>query len=194
MGKSYAHAFSIFWSHIAKRNVAVWCLPLPHCTVCWCLAKRAASAGRMLSEVSFFLLCPPPHTQQQSFPLIPLSLVLHLLLCHCNTPHVERKPKPLKNGLCPFAYEINSNGRRQEIWGPPSVFLCFCRGGEGLVRQWLGQLLLQPPLRAAPTFQMLLFSKWSNHPGSSCCSGKEEMLLSFAGCCSPISSLCSATK
>lgn len=100
--------------------------------LCWCLVKRAVSVGRMLSEVSFFLLCPPPHTQQQqSFPLIPLSLVLHLLLCHCNPPHVGRKPKPLKNGLRPFTVPfMKLIVRGRKYWDLPVCTSAFVEVGK----------------------------------------------------------------
>lgn len=74
-----------------------------HCALMPC---QEGNECRENAGISVFLppLCSPPQTQQQQpFPLFPLSLVLHLLLWHCNPPHVGRKPKPLKNGLCPFA-------------------------------------------------------------------------------------------
>jgi len=142
-------------------------------------------------------LLTTPNTAAATFPSVspvpgaaPSPLALQSSSCGKKTKTTEKWALSLR---CCF-YETNSDGGRQEVLGPPSLYLCSCQGGERVVRQWLGQLLLQPPLRAAFIFQMLLFSKWSNHPGSSCCLGKEGMLLSFAGSCSPISSLCPATK
>lgn len=169
----------------------------PYLTAFMLVPCQEGSECRENAIRSVFL--PPlptsPYTAAAVFPsdspipgAAPSPLPLQSSSCGKKTKTTEKWALSLH---CSF-YETNSE--RQEVLGPLCLYLCFCRGGEGVLRQWLGQLLLQPPLHAASTFQMLLFSKWSKHPGSSCCSGTEEMLLSFAGSCYPISSLCPATE
>lgn len=69
--------------------------------------------------LALFLLCPPPPKhRQQPFLLLSVSFPLCLLLCYCNSPHVGRKTKTLKNGPCPSCCSLNDSnngGGRQRF-------------------------------------------------------------------------------
>lgn len=132
-----------------------------HCALMPC---QEGNECRENAGISVFLppLLTTPNTAAATFPSVspvpgaaPSPLALQSSSCGKKTKTTEKWALSLR---CCF-YETNSDGGKQEVLGPPSLYLCSCQGGERVVRQWLGQLLLQPPLRAAFIFQMLLFSK-----------------------------------
>lgn len=170
---------------------------LTSCIGSSCLIKRAMSAGGsfvrrglggFLSPLPT-LPSPPPQHQQQPFLLLSMSLMLCLLLCYYNSPHMGRKTKTLKNGLCPFCcslYNSNNGGGRQKVLRAYSLHLCSWGGGEGKVRHGLCSFLsnhcYSPAATMARSFQHLFrWLSFPNCPGSASCSCKEEILLSCAG-------------